>query len=1185
MRCIQFKQPTGVKPWTCICCCVALLALCMQASSQVAGTGNIQGTIQDPSGAVIPNALVTLTDASTAVHRSVRSDGSGLYNFPNIDIGTYTIDVTATGFESYRKTGVVLEVGSNIAVNVSMTVGSAAQMVEVKSDALALQTADVSFKQTIDQDAVTQMPINGRQLTSLITLSGGATAAPAGDFTGSKYSYQTISVSIAGGGGNTTMWQLDGGDNNDYMANGNLPFPFPDAVSQFSVESTALGAQNGQHSGGLVNVVTRSGTNTYHGSFFEFIRNNFIDATNFFATAKDTLHQNQFGGTFGGPILRDKLFAFAAYQRLEADQSTATTQAHVPTAANLAGDFSVTDGPGCTSNGKFIQLVDPLTGATLVGDKYPNQPTYNAQALALEKYLPAINPSVDTQGCGLVSYSIPSKQSDNQFVTRVDYTINAKNNLYGRYFIDGYQSPAFFSPTNILITTQSGNIQRVQSFTLGEAFTISSKTVNTAHVTLLRRRNDRGYAPDDINAATLGVDLYQAEPNGLQLTTSNKFTIGGGTNSVSHFNDNTLSISDDVTMLRGKHQIVFGGAWIQNQLNISNAYEANGIFNFSGIYSASGPNGGTAVGDPNLDFLMGAQNSFQQSKEQQNANRAPIPSLYVQDTYRANNQLTLVAGVRWCPQFMPIDYFNRGTIFNMAAFLANQVSTVYPNAPAGTLYYGDAGVPRQFTKNSPWQFSPNVGLTLDPFGTGKMVVRAGTELIYDQVNFFTGQRVNQNPPFATAVSQTQTTTSGPISFSAPWSAGGITTSPFPQPSVPTPAEALFFPQSQYIVLPHQFHPSYTIQWTASVQQEFGRAWQFQLDYIGNRTNHGPIGLPLSPAAFIPGVWGAGGTGCAGVVLTGPAAKPPGKAGTPCSTTANQSQRFSLTIANPAQGNQYLGGGGGSVLVSDSAFANYNGLVATLQHRLSSTFSLLANYTWSKCLNIEDAQGDLAGTTVENPSNPRLDYGPCGSDYRNVANVVIVATSKFDLPRVESLLLNNWQFAPLVHIVSGAPFTVTAGQDNSFTDVGNDRPNLNSSVPVYLHIARRSATGAANRAYLNPAAFSQVTAGCPTPISATCPTYGTYGNIGRNSFRGYANYQFDAQVSRIFPLYERLAMTLRLEAFNVLNHPNFNIPTGGTTGTLGGTTGGAAVLTSATFGQISSTTNTARVFQGSVKFTF
>jgi hypothetical protein len=1034
-------------------------------------------------------------------------------------------------------------------------------------------------------------------MTSLITLSGGSTAAPAGDFTGTKYSYATISVSIAGGGGNTTMWRLDGGDNNDYMANGNLPFPFPDAVNQFSVESTVLGAQDGQHTGGLVNVVTRSGSNTYHGSAFEFIRNNYIDATNFFSTctpvapattcsAKDTLHQNQFGGTFGGKILRDKLFAFAGYQHLHNDQSQAATQAHVPTAANLLGDFSVTaplvvnssnSGTACATTG--TQLVDPLTGVKLVGNKYPSQPTYNPQSLALLKYLPPIVPSVDVNNCGLVSYAIPLAQSDNQFVTRVDWTINAKNNLYGRYFIDGFQQPAYFSPTNILITTQSGNIQRVQSFTLGEAFTISSRTVNSAHVTILRRSNNRGYAPNDINAATLGVNVYQAEPNGLQLTTS-KFTIGGGTNSVSHFNDNTLAIDDDVTMIRGRHQILFGGEWVQNQLNIGNAYESNGIFSFNTAFSSYGPSGNQGsqakqVGDGSLDFLMGTQNSFQQSKQQQNALRAPIPSLYIQDTFRASKQLTVTGGLRWAPNYMPMDVFNRGVEFNMANFLANKTSSVYPNAPAGAMYYGDPGVTRQFTKNSPWQFAPNLGLSYDPYGTGKTVMRAGISLGYDQVNFFTGQRNQQNPPYATAISQQQVSSTAPIGFSSPWSVGAITTNPFPQPQIPTGATAQFFPQSQFIFLPAQYHPSYTIQWTASVQQEFGRGWQFQLQYIGNRTDHAPIGLPFSPAVFIPGVWGAGGTGCVGIVTTGPAAVKPGAAGTPCSTTTNQTSRFALTIANPNQGNQYLGGGGGTVLAGDSASANYNGMVATIQHRLSSTFSLLANYTWSKCLNIEDSQGDLAGTTVENPNNPRLDYGPCGSDFRHVENVVIVTKSQFQLPRIEALLLNNWEFAPLVHIISGAPFTVTAGQDNSLTDVGNDRPNLVPGVPIYLHIANRSGQGAVNRAYLNPAAFSQI------PTSA----FGTYGSIGKNSFRGLPAYQVDAQVSRIFPIYERLNMTLRLEAFNMLNHPNLNVPTGTSTGTPGGTTGGAAVLTSSTFGQISSTSNQARVFQGSVKFIF
>jgi hypothetical protein len=1159
--------------------CAALLLSPPEASAQIAGTGNIQGTVTDSTGAVVPRASVILTDESTLVARRTTSDSAGVYVLPGVPISTYDLSVTAPGFKTYEQKGIVLEVGSSIAINAALAVGTAEMKVEVQSEGLSLQTEDASFKQTIDQEAVTEMPLNGRQMTSLITLSGGSSSAPGNDFTGSKYSYQTISVSVAGGNGNTTLWRLDGGDNQDYMGNGNLPFPFPDAVSQFSVESTVLGAQDGEHTGGMVNVVTRSGTNTYHGSAFEFIRNNFIDATNFYSTSKDTLHQNQYGGTFGGKIIRDKLFGFAGYQHTKADQSQASTEALVPTADNLVGNFSVTDGPNCEASGKMVQLLDPLTGAKIPGDVYAAPPTFNAQALALQKYLPAINPAVDTQNCGLVSYSIPSETFDNSFVTRVDYTLNPKNNLFARYFIDGYQAPAFYSPTNILITTQSGNIERVQSGTLGWAYTVTPNLVNAAHATVMRRVNNRGYAPDDINAATLGVDLYQAVKNGLQIS-EGKFSIGGGTNSVSHFNDNTLAVDDDVTWIHGRHQIVFGGEWVQNELNIGNAYESNGVFTFSGEYSGSGPNGGTVIGDQNLDFLWGTLSAFQQSKQEQNALRGPIPSLYAQDTFHATKRLTLVAGLRWGPNFMPVDVFNRGSVFNMSDFLSNTFSTVYPTAPAGVLFYGDKGVPRGFTQNSPWQFSPNVGASFDPTGNGRTIFRAGAELAYDKPNFFTGQRTNQNPPFATAISNTQTSGTGPLSFSAPWSVGSITSSPFPQPIKPAAgSDVTFYPQSQYIVMPSQFHPAYTIQWTLSMQQQFSRGWQFQLDYIGNRTIHDPLGLPLSPAVFVPGVWGAGGTGCAGIVTTGPAAVKPGAAGTNCSTTKNENSRFALTIANPAQGNQIEGSGGGSVLVGDEGTANYNGMVATIQHRLSSTFSLLANNTWSKCLDIFDGEGDIASTEIENPNNPRLDYGPCGFDYRDVANVVIVARSDFHgFNRPVGMLINGWELAPLMHVTSGAPINVTSGQDNSLTDIGNDRPNLVPGVSPYHKVKFNKASGEANREYLNPAAFAQVTAPCGSNTNG-CAQLGTYGNVSKNAFRTPPFFQLDSQISRVFPLHERLSLDLRLEAFNVLNHPDFAV----------GSLGSNQAITSSTFGQVSSTqstpSNQARVFQGSVKIVF
>ncbi|WP_263380739.1 carboxypeptidase-like regulatory domain-containing protein [Granulicella paludicola] len=1192
-----------------------VLLLCLLPASlfaQIAGSGSIQGSVTDSTGAVVPGATVVLVENSTQTKRTATTDSGGVYSFPNITVSTYTLTVSMAGFKTFQQNNIVLEVGSSIAINAGLQVGSTDQKIEVTTDQLALQTEDVAFKQTIDQKAVTEMPLNGRQMTGLIALSGGSAPAPGGDFTGSKYSYQTVSVSIAGGNGNSTEWLLDGGNNNDFMGGGNLPFPFPDAVSQFSVESTALGAQSGTHSGGQVNVVTRSGTNTYHGSGFEFIRNNYLDATNFFAAGKDTLHQNQYGGTFGGPVRipklyngKDRLFFFVGYQFEKAVQSTATTTQYIPTAANLAGDWSTTDpaplasgGTGVANNcGSVQQLYDPITGVALPGNKYgqpggPALPTYNAQALALYKYLPKIDPSVDVSNCGLVKFAIPYQLFDKQFVTREDYTINAKNHLYGRYLLDGYQFPSFFSPTNILITQNApGNYERVQSGTIGEDYALSSTTVNSAHITINRRVDVRSSAPG-INACDIGITQYCAVATGLQLAVGSSsvknhyWNTYCGTCAPGHYNDNTLTIDDDVNLVRGKHQIVFGGEYVRNQLNIVGAYESNGNFTDSGIYSGNGPTGllpgatkAATAGDANLDFLMGSMSAYQQSKQQQNALRGNVPSLYAQDTWHADKKLTMVAGLRWSPTYMPVDVFNRGSIFNMAAFLANQVSSVYPTAPAGSFFYGDPGVTREFTQNSPWQFSPNVGLSYDPGGNGKTVIRAGAEFVYDQPNYFTAQRVNQNPPFATASSPN---TSQQLCFSTPWliggtgygcsQVGGTNTSPFPQPVVPTKAQAVFPAQGQFIVLPKHFLPSDTFQWTASIQHEFSHGWELQLDYIGNKTSHSPIGTPFNPAVYIPGNWGAGGTGCAGIVTTGPAAVTPGAAGTPCSTTANQKSRFALAIANPLQGNQYLGGGGGSVVINDFGTANYNGLVTTVQHRLSSTFSLLANWTWSKCLNEADGMGDLAGTSIENPANPALDYGPCGSDYRHIENVVIVAKSEFGLSnRLVKLLVNNWELAPLVHIQSGAPFTVTQGSDISLTDVGNDRPNLVPGVPIYLHQNIEKVASEATHGYLNQAAFA------PNLIP------GTYGNIGRNSFRGIPSYQVDAQISRIFVIHGLVNLDFRLEAFNALNHPNFSNPSAST---------GAGPAVSGTFGQISATTNepgpgasSARVFQGGFKVSF
>ena len=539
---------------------------------------------------------------------------------------------------------------------------------------------------------------------------------------------------------------------------------------------------------------------------------------------------------------------------------------------------------------------------------------------------------------------------------------------------------------------------------------------------------------------------------------------------------------------------------------------------------------------------------------------------------------------------LPTDVFNRGATFSFANFVANQHSSVYPTAPAGVSFYGDPGVTRAFTQNSPNQWDPNLGFSYDLFGNAKTVLRAGAEYLYDTPNTFTLQRNQQNPPFATSVSQSLNTYTP---FSNPWSAptivGGpgattaasILANPFPTGAsfvgTPSPANAIFPSGGQWIVPVSKYHAAAYMQWTASVQQDFGHNWLFTLQYNGSKGTHEELGIPLDPVIYIPGVSSgiAGPTNCNASVNgvnyylgeSGASAVP--AAGANCSTTGNNSNRYLLTLANPAQG-PYIAGAGTSQYINSNGFSTYNGMVVSINHRLSAAFSLAANYTWSKNLDILDNMGDISGVNLENPNNPRLDYGPATGDLRNAANIILIAKSTFHFSnRAERLILNGWEFAGLNHMQSGNPFSVVPGSDISLTGLNNDRATEIPGVPVYVHsTVFRSAAGAANRQWLNPAAFVLT----PTTTPPTSPV-SIYGNTGKNAFVTPGEVWFDCQVSRFWQLHERLNMVTRLEAYNVLNHPNFNsTPTNS--------------VTSGTFGQINTSgIGGGRVFQGALKFIF
>ena len=725
-----------------------LLTACVSLPSfaQTAGTASVQGTVADPTGAAIPGAKVTFTNTETGTARTITTDGAGLYSIPNVPVGAYSLAVEAAGFQGFTQKG-VLEVGNNIQINPALTVGSSSEHVEVQATGTALETETSSFKQVVDQKRITELPLNGRQATQLVLVSGGAVAAPPNDINGSKAYANVPVIAVFGSQGTYNNYVLDGGTHTDTFTNINLPYPFPDALREFSVESSSLPARNGLHPGSLVNVVTNSGSNQWHGTVFDFVRNNVINATNFFSTAKDTVKRNQFGGTLGGKIITDRMFFFGGYQGTREHKASSSTGYCVPTPAELAGDFSQMGG-NCAANA--TNIVDPVTGLAI--SNTPGTPGYrkipassiSPQAVALANMLPLSQ----ADRFGRINIALPANNKEDQYVGRVDYTFSARHNLFGRYFLTNYNAPAYFSPMNLLLTTSPGSDLRVQTFTLGDTFIITPKMVNTFHGTYARRRNNRGPTAGGINANTIGVNMTPYVPNDLRVVITNGFNVGCGTCSPGFFNTQTEDFSDDIDYVRGKHQIAFGGEILRTGDNTSAGYLQNGSFNFGGL--SSGVNG--AQGEPMLDFIAGRMSNsgttaaFSQSKAQQTAYRQTSFGLYAQDTYHLSSRITANLGVRWEPEFFPKDNFNRGSTFDMAAFMAGQKSSVYTNAPAGSFYFGDPGVPASFTDNRLGNVSPRGAIIIDPTGAGKTVFRAGGAMMYDNPALYTSQRTSSNPP-------------------------------------------------------------------------------------------------------------------------------------------------------------------------------------------------------------------------------------------------------------------------------------------------------------------------------------------------------------------------------------------------------------------------------------------------------
>jgi hypothetical protein len=933
-----------------------------------------------------------------------------------------------------------------------------------------------------------------------------------GTNTGNKSFYTSQSIAIAGSAGDTTNYLLDGGDNNDSFTNVNMPFPFPDALAEFSVETSVLPARNGLHPGGVVNAVTKSGSNQWHGSAFEFVRNGDVNALNFFATKQDSLKRNQFGGTFGGKIITNKLFFFGGIQESIVRQDPSNSSAFIPNTAMLNGDFSAVESAACQASGVARAIKDPATGASLGPSNTISPSRFDPAAVAFTKLIP----TGSANSCGKLSYGVPVIYNARQYVVRVDWVLNTKHSLYGRYLQDNFNQPAPFSPTNYLYTTTLGVDQRPQTFVLGDTYAISPTTLNSFHFTFGRKFVARFPNTKGTDPAKLGVqNIWTPElaQDNLQMSVTSSFSTGGS--GYSKWGVNSFQEADDVDIVRGKHQMAFGGEVIRTQDNQNDEYNDSGTFSFNGQYS----------NDPLLDFLTGTMNNFTQTLQQDFSYRQTLVELYAQDTMRITPRLVMNVGMRWEPTLPSHDYFNRGSVFSLQGFAQGKVSQVFPNGPAGQYFYGDPGVTKSFSSDHWLNLSPRLGFVFDPRGDGKTTIRVGGGVLYDSLGTFLTYRITgQNAPWGVTVSET----SGPYKFSNPWSTvpGG---NPFPLPLFP-PKNYVFPLSAADTFIPSKSLAPVTETWNLGIQHQFAQNWIATITYLGNETSHLLIGNEGNPAIYTPGA----------------------------TTSTTQARRFLNTI-NPAQGKYFST----ITAATNGISSNYEGVLGSIEKRFADNYTILANYTYSRCHGVVPVTS-LGGATLQNPANAKADYGPCTYDVPNLFNASVVYSSHLNSGNhFASYLLSDWQIAPLLRYETGFPVNPLSGLDNSRTGIGLDRPDRVPGVPLYSNTGHTKA----KFQWINPAAFVQ-------------NQIGAFGNAGHWMLRQPSYFDVDAAISRTFKVTERFNVDARVEAFNVTNHPNFGGPTPSTgTGLLSTVT-----RSSATFGQITSAGDQ-RIMQGALKFTF
>jgi hypothetical protein len=980
------------------------------------GQATISGSVTDASGAIVVGANVTATESQTGIERTTASDSSGLFVLSALRPTEYSLTVSAPAFRQYSEKGITLLADQSATINVKLEVGSTTETLTVVASGAQVDTATATLRQVVDSSRMVMLPLNGRNAAQLTTLVAGAVTAPNqnADQGSTKSFPAAVTVSTNGSRQNWVSYLMDGVPNVDVLDGINMPFPAPDALQEFSVQTSNYTTEVGESAGGIVNIVTKSGTNSFHGDAFGYLRNAVFNAHNFFAAQRDPLKRAQYGGTIGGPIIHDKLFIFGEYQGTRIRSNQGGLSAYVPTAANEAGDFSslLSINPN-NPQGKVTTIKDPATGQLFPANIIPLS-RLNPASAAVMKALPQAG------GNGLIHYSQPIIQNYDEVLTRADYSISSNDRLTVRYFWDRYIGAPVYSASEIL-AYKSGSTTPAMNAVVEELHIFNPGLLSDLHLGFSRENIRRAPATNVPSVTDFGVNITQSSVKGIEgLAASGYFSFGDYT--LARFPRQTLSLNDDLRWVFGRHSIAFGGMYERDRFDQDNNYTRNGSFTFSG----------DSTGSALADLYLGSLRTFTQGGGQFAHNRLALGGVYVQDNFRASSRLALNFGLRWEPSLPWHDLLNKAEVFHPNLYAQGVHSQLYPLAPAGLLFVGDPGVPNDGVRGDWTDFAPRGGFAYDVFGNGKTSVRGGAGIFYEsRTNGFANNRFSGVLPFSPQV--TLTTPQGP--FNNPYQ--GIT-DPFlnwsgtPGASTPfqTPVLAYTWDPGNKLV------PPTADNWNFTIEQEIPGDFLLRTAYVGMHGSHLNENIQLNPAVYTPG-----------------------------STLTTDQRRIFQGLGSVQEGSHQVN-------------SRYNSLQISLQKRLSRGFTVLANYTLSHATDNLELSADATSLGANGslvlpwyyPHSDAYEHGPSDFDRQQV----FVTSYVWQLPALARAnrwlrtAAGSWEMSGIVSAQTGAPLTIQAGKDQSQTGIGYDRAEL-VSTQFYGGNGCGSAAPCIN--YVNPAAFA------------------------------------------------------------------------------------------------------------------